>query len=224
MNRFKFAAVAVAVASLTWGCAQTPAQPAKAGAAPASSAAAAQPATATAGPAQGGKAAQIQRFLAQEQPGIEGLARALVTQSSDPIARAASEYLQTRVPPEQRNERAQAADAELRKYFDETYPAVRAKAMELAPGTLGPILDSNFSETELRELNDWIASPVAKKYQDLNPQMQTSLMREVVAQTRGVIEPKVRQLDVAVGKALGAPVAPQGGAAKGTPSKGKTGK
>jgi len=223
MNRFKFAALAIAVATLTWGCAQTPAQPDKATSSAASAATAAKPAAAATAPSQGGKAAQIQRFLAQEQSGIEGLAAALVTESSNPIARAASQYLQTRVPPEQRNERAQAANAELKKYYDETYPTVRAKALELAPGTLGPMLDASFSEEELRRLNDWIASPVAKKYQDLNPQMQTALLKEVVAQTRGVIEPKVRQLDVAVGKALGAPVAAQGGAAKGA-GKGKTGK
>jgi len=151
------------------------------------------------------KAAMVKQFLDLQRPGIEALARGLVEQSSAPIAQAGSQYLQTQVPAEKREAAAKAADAELRKYFDEAYPIVRDKAVALAPDALGPILRDNFTEEELRQLLAWINSPLSKKYQELNPKMQTALTEKLVAETRPTIEPKMRTLDANVAKALGAP-------------------
>jgi uncharacterized protein len=170
--------------------------------------------------AQDGKAALVKQFLDLQRPGVEALARALVQQASDPIAQAGSGYLQTQVPAEKREAAAKAADAELKKYFDDAYPIVRDKAVQAAPVTLGPILEQNFNEEELRQLVSWISSPLAKKYQDLNPQMQTALTKKVVEDTRASIEPKIRTLDANVAKALGAPTqAPAGGAPAKAPAK-----
>ena len=163
--------------------------------------------------AQDGKAALVKQFLELQRPGVEALARALVQQASDPIAQAGSAYLQTQVPAEKRESAAKAADVELKKYFDDTYPSVRDKAVQLAPGTLGPILEQNFSEEELKQLVAWINSPLSKKYQELNPQMQTALTQKLVAETRASVEPKIRSLDANVAKALGAPTQGAGGAA-----------
>ena len=151
------------------------------------------------------KSAMVKQFLDLQRPGIEALARGLVEQSSAPIAQAGSQYLQTQVPAEKREAAAKAADAELKKYFDEAYPLVRDKAVALAPDALGPILRDNFSEEELRQLLAWINSPLSKKYQELNPKMQTALTEKLVAETRSSIEPKMRTLDANVAKALGAP-------------------
>jgi uncharacterized protein len=151
------------------------------------------------------KAAMVKQFLDLQRPGIEALARGLVEQSSAPIAQAGSQYLQTQVPAEKREAAAKAADAELKKYFDEAYPIVRDKAVALAPDALGPILRDNFSEDELRQLLAWINSPLSKKYQELNPKMQSALTEKLVAETRASIEPKMRTLDANVAKALGAP-------------------
>jgi hypothetical protein len=151
------------------------------------------------------KAAMVKQFLDLQRPGIEALARGLVEQSSAPIAQAGSQYLQTQVPAEKREAAAKAADAELKKYFDEAYPLVRDKAVALAPDALGPILRDNFSEDELRQLLAWINSPLSKKYQELNPKMQTALTEKLVSETRSSIEPKMRTLDANVAKALGAP-------------------
>lgn len=151
------------------------------------------------------KPAMVKQFLDLQRPGIEALARGLVEQSSAPIAQAGSQYLQTQVPAEKREAAAKAADAELKKYFDEAYPIVRDKAVALAPEALGPILRDNFSEEELRQLLAWINSPLSKKYQELNPKMQTALTEKLVAETRSSIEPKMRTLDANVAKALGAP-------------------
>jgi hypothetical protein len=151
------------------------------------------------------KTALIAQFIELQRPGIEGLARGLVENSSNPIAAAGSQYLQTQVAPEKREAAAKAADAELKKYFDDAYPIVRDKAMALAPATIGPLLEQNFSEEELKQLIAWLGSPLNKKYLELNPKMGTALTEKVVAETRAAIEPKIVTLDSNVAKALGAP-------------------
>jgi hypothetical protein len=156
------------------------------------------------------KAPLIKQFIELQRPGIESLARGLVEQSSAPIAQAGSAYLQTQVPADKREAAAKAADAELKKYFDESYPIVRDKAVALAPDALGPLMDQSFTADELKQLVAWISSPLSKKYQELNPKMQTALTEKLVAETRSTIEPKMKTLDENVAKALGAPV---GGAA-----------
>ena len=167
--------------------------------------------------AQDSKAGLVKQFIDLQRPGIESLARGLVQQSSASIAQAGSQYLQTQVPPEKREAAAKAADVELKKYFDGAYPIVRDKAVEVAPAALGPILEQNLTEDELRKLVAWISSPLAKKYQDLNPQMQKALGEMVVADTRATIEPKLQLLGPAVAKALGAPA--PGAPAPGAPAK-----
>lgn len=151
------------------------------------------------------KAALVKQFIDLQKPAVEGLARVLVEESSLPIARAGAGYLQTQVPAEKREAAGKAADAELKKYFDDTYPLVRDKAVQIAPTALSPVLEQNFSEDELRQLIAWISSPLSKKYQDLNPQLQNALSEKVVAETRASVEPKLQALDRNVAKALGAP-------------------
>ena len=158
------------------------------------------------------KSALIKQFIELQRPGIESLARGLVEQSSAPIAQAGSQYLQTQVPPEKREAAAKAADAELKKYFDDAYPIVRDKAVQLAPAALSPLMEQNFSEDELKQLLAWINSPLSKKYQELNPKLQAALTEKLVAETRSTIEPKMVALDSSVAKALGAPVNPAGAA------------
>ncbi|MFT4269157.1 MAG: DUF2059 domain-containing protein [Xenophilus sp.] len=151
------------------------------------------------------KAALIKQFIDLQRPGIESLARGLVEESSLPIARAGAGYLQTQVPADKREAAGKAADAELKKYFDDAYPIVRDKAVQLAPEALTPVMEQNFSEDELRQLVAWISSPLSKKYQEVNPQLQGALTQKVVAETRAAIEPKLHALDASVAKALGAP-------------------
>ena len=91
---------------------------------------------------------------------------------------------------------------------------MRDKAVQSAPAALTPVMEQNFSEEELRQLIAWISSPLSKKYQEINPQLQGALTEKVVGETRTAIEPKLRALDASVAKALGAPTDGQGGAAK----------
>ncbi|MEO7241997.1 MAG: DUF2059 domain-containing protein [Variovorax sp.] len=156
------------------------------------------------------KAALIQQFLDLQSPGIDSIARGLVQQSSDPIALAGGQYLNTEVPQDKRATLGAAADAQLKRYFDDVYPMVRDTAQKEAPTVLTPVLEQSFTEDELRQLNAWVSSPLSKKYQDVTLQMQQVLIERVVADTRTTVEPKLKVLEEDVAKALGAPI---GGAA-----------
>lgn len=155
--------------------------------------------------AQDGKAALVKQFVQLQRPQVEAIARSLVEQSTAPISQAGTQYLENQVPPEKRAAAAKAADAVLKNYFDTAYPIVRDKAVQIAPAALGPILEQNFSEDELRQLVAWINSPLAKKYAEAAPKMQKALGEMLVAQTRATIEPKLNLVGPAVAKALGAP-------------------
>ena len=151
------------------------------------------------------KAALVKQFVDLQRPGVEAIARDLVEQSSAPIAQAGSGYLQTQVPADKREAAAKAADAVLKKYFDDTYPIVRDSAMQAAPAALGDVMQQNFNEDELKQINAWLSSPVAKKYGEINVKLRNALAEKVVADTRSKIEPKLAALDADVAKALGAP-------------------
>jgi hypothetical protein len=159
------------------------------------------------------KAALIQQIIDLQRPSVEALARNLVTQSSAQIAADGSRYLQTQVPPEKREAAFKAANVELKGYFDEAYPIVRDKALQLTPATMGSVLEQNFNEEELKQLLAWINSSLNKKFQEVNPKLWDALTEKLVADTRATIEPKLVALDERVAKALGAPTNPPGAAA-----------
>ena len=79
------------------------------------------------------------------------------------------------------------------------------RAVALAPTTVGAILETNFSEDELRQIAAALENPALIKFQNALPEMQNALGEKLVADTRTQIEPKVRALDDAVSKRLGLP-------------------
>jgi uncharacterized protein len=174
--------------------------------------------TAAAAVASPAKKALIQKVLTLQQPGIEGIARALVEQPVAPMVQQVSMIIQTRVPPDKREALQKDLQGELKKYMDAALPLVRDKAVAAAPSTIGAQLDQKFSEEELRQLVAWLDSPVARKYQFTLPEFQKSLTDKLVADTRGSIEPKLRDLDAAIGKRLAAVVPPGAASAPANPS------
>jgi hypothetical protein len=165
------------------------------------------------------KAALVKQLLEVQRPAIDGMARILVNDSVAPILQAGGEYLQTQVPAEKREALGKAAEAEVQKYVQEAFPIVRDKAVQLAPSTVGPLLEQNFNEDELRQLIAWLSSPLNKKFAELNPKMQTALTEKLVGETRATIEPKMRALDENVAKALGAPTEAQAQGSAKAPAK-----
>lgn len=151
------------------------------------------------------KAALVKQLLEVQRPAIDGMARILVNDSVAPILQAGGEYLQTQVPPEKREALGKAAEAEVQKYVQDAFPIVRDKAVQLAPSTVGPLLEQNFNEDELRQLIAWLSSPLNKKFAELNPQLGSALTQKLVTDVRPTIDPKLQALNVSVAKALGAP-------------------
>lgn len=147
----------------------------------------------------------VVKVLQLQQPAIETVARALAEQPAQVLVQRAGQYMQQQIPPDKRQAMAQEIQADVKRYVDETVPMVRERAVALAPSTIGVLLDERFTEDELKQLIAIIESPVNRKFQQLGGEMQKSLTTKLVAETKSVIEPKVRALDRVVGQRLGLP-------------------
>jgi hypothetical protein len=88
------------------------------------------------------------------------------------------------------------------KYADEAVPLLRKRAVELAPGTLGPLYEQHFNDDELKQLVTFLESPVYRKYQQLGAEMQRTLAEKLVADTRPTVEPKLRALEQQIAQRL----------------------
>lgn len=147
----------------------------------------------------------VAKVLQLQQPAIELVARAMAEQPAQILVQRAGPILQQRIPPDKRQAVAQEIQADVKRYVDETVPMVRERAVALAPSTIGVLLDERFTEEELKQLIAIIESPVNRKFQQLGNEMQKSLTSKLVAETKSLIEPKVRALDRAMGQRLGLP-------------------
>jgi hypothetical protein len=175
----------------------------------------------------------VARVLLLAQPGVEAMARSIAEQPALQLAQQARQYMPN-VPADKRDGVVKAIDTELKKYADEAVPLLRERAIKLAPSTLGADLETNYTETELKELINWFESPVVKRYQQSAPALQRGLAEKLVAETRGQIEPKLKTLETAMAKQLGLPppgsqpaggagAAPVPGGASGAPMPGNRG-
>lgn len=158
----------------------------------------------------------VAKLLLLQQPDIEQAAQALVERPALQMLQRAGMVLQSQVPAEKRDAVAKEIQADAKKYADETVPLVRERAVKLAPSTVGALLEEKFSEDELKQLLVIIESPVNRKFQQLGGEMQKALIDKLVAETQGVVEPKVKALEQSIGKRLGlsAPAAAASKAAK----------
>jgi hypothetical protein len=195
---FKRVLIASALVATSWAQAQTAAAPAAA------------PAT---------KKELVAKLLQLQQGGIENMARSLVEQPAIQLMQQANIALQ-RVPQERREAVARDIEADIRKYAEETVPLARERAVKLAPGTIGPLLEERFSEDELRQVIAFLESPVTRKYQQMGPDFDKALREALVAETRGEIEPKVQTMLRTVAGRLPQPAAAASApAAKPAPAK-----
>jgi hypothetical protein len=152
------------------------------------------------------KKALVAKILALQQPAIEGLARQLVEQPAVQMLQQAGGALQ-RVPADKREQVAKDMQADARKYAEEMTPMVRDRAIKLAPTTIGALLEEKFTEDELKQIVAILESPVNKKFGALGPEMQKQLSEKLVADSRGIVEPKVKALEQSFVKRLEAPLA-----------------
>lgn len=161
------------------------------------------PPAATATPSSPAKKDLVNRVLKVQQPGIEAMARNMAEQPAAEIMDRAAAALPARVPADKREAVAKEIQQDAKKYVDEAVPVVRDRAVKLAPSTIGAVLDEKFSEDELRQLVTVLESATWAKYQQLSGEMQRKLQEKLVLETRGDIEPKIKALEVSVGRRLG---------------------
>ncbi len=161
-------------------------------------------------PSSAAKKELVARILTLQQPGIEQTAQALVERPALMLQQQAGVALQTRVPPDKREAAAKQVQEDIKKYVDEVGPQVRQQAVKLAPSTIGALLESKFTEDELKQLIAIIESPVNRKYQQMGGEMQNALTQKLVAQTQAMVEPKVKTLEQSIAKHLGLPTPPAG--------------
>jgi len=147
----------------------------------------------------------VAKVLLLQQPAIEQAAQALAEQPAAQMMQQAGMALQTRVAPEKRDAVGKEIQAEVKKYLDQAVPLVRERAVKLAPSTIGVLLEEKFNEAELKQLITIIESPVNRKFLQMGGDMQRALVEKLVAETQGAIEPKVKALELAIGKQLGMP-------------------
>lgn len=149
------------------------------------------------------KKALIARILKAQQPGIEGMSRAMVERPAIALVEGASAALQERVAADKREAVGKEIQADVKKYLDEAVPLVTSRAAKLAPTTIGPFLEEKFTEDELKQVAAFLESAAFNKYQQLSGEMQKVLMEKVLLETRSTVDPKVAALEQTVAKRLG---------------------
>ncbi len=150
----------------------------------------------------------VQKFLTLQQPNIEALARNMAERPAIQLMQAAGQALQTQVPPEKREAAAKQVEADIKKYVEEATPIMRAKALKLAPSTIGAKMEETFTEDELKQLIAWTESPVNKKFQQMLPGVQDALLQQLAADAQTTFEPRLKALQQTVAKDLGITITP----------------
>ena len=149
------------------------------------------------------KKALVARILKAQQPGIEGMSRAMVERPAIALVEGASAALQERVAADKRETVGKEIQADVKKYLDEAVPLVTSRAAKLALTTIGPFLEEKFTEDELKQVAAFLESAAFNKYQQLSGEMQKVLMEKVLLETRSTVDPKVAALEQTVAKRLG---------------------
>ena len=157
----------------------------------------------------------VAKLLQLQQSAIERSAIMMIERPAAQLMQQAGAVLQTRIPPDKREAIAKDMQLDVKKFADELVPLVRERAVKLAPSTIGVLLEEKFTEDELKQIIAITESPVYRRYQQTGAELEKALFDKLVAELRGVIEPRVRALDQALVARLGLPAKPAQGAASG---------
>src|SRR5450830_1117783 len=136
------------------------------------------------------KQALVERVLALWQ--IDGIGQSMLQAPVGDAVQQARAMLQGRAAPEKR-------DAAMTEIVSEA---------KMIPTTIAPLLAERFTEDELRQMVAILESPVKKKFEAMVPELQKKLGESVAADTRAVIDPKLKDLQERIGLRLRAAVTP----------------
>lgn len=150
--------------------------------------------------AEGNKQVLVQKVLTLWH--IEDVAVTMVQRPASDALLKARVALQGRVSPEKQEATLKAIVTDVQKYIDEVTPIVRAEGLHLKEPTLGPLLQQNFSEDELRALIALFESPVKKKFESLVPKFERAFGEKVAENSRSVVDPKLQSMSNNIGAKL----------------------
>ena len=146
----------------------------------------------------------INKVLQLQQPMVDATVRQLAQQPVLQLMQPVGSAIQFRVPAEKREALAKDIQVDLKKYMDEITPLLSDRTKKLAQVEVGGLLDSRFTEDELRQLIAALESPLIRKFSQLVPEMQKALVEKVVADTKSQVEPKLKALSQAIEKRVNA--------------------
>lgn len=144
----------------------------------------------------------INKLLVIQTANSEALARNMAGIPLGPMAQEVRIAMQ-QVPPEKREAAAKAIEADVNKFGEETTRVIKERILKLAPEVIVPMLDSRFSEDELRQLLAWLESPVAKKFDAFSPEMSRAVQGKVIAELGPTLDARLNTLRGGIVKHLG---------------------
>lgn len=144
----------------------------------------------------------VAQVLELQQGTLESLSRSLLQQTLMPTTQQVSVVLQQRVPADQRETVAKDVQAEMRKFFDESFPILRDSAGKAAQQTMGAILEERMTADELKQLVGALKSPALRKFQSLQGEMMRGFSEKLVADTRDQVQPKMQTMNQAIQQRL----------------------
>lgn len=136
----------------------------------------------------------VAKLLQLQQPAIEGLGNTLISNTANGVLQAVGRQM-GRVPAEKREALGKELQADVKKFYDDSAPQLRAAAVRLAPSTLGAVYEEKLSEDELKTVIAWLESAASKKFQQIGNELQQNLAQKLITETKAQVEPKLKSLE-----------------------------
>jgi hypothetical protein len=159
------------------------------------------------------KKALIDKIVALQQQGSEGLAGSLVQAPLGQLTQQLRGAVH-QMPAEKREATVKALDAELKKFVDENVPYLKDKITKAVPSTTSALLDERFNEDELKQILAWAESPVSKKFGTASAELQKAIVQKVMTEAGPTLEDRFKTLQGSLAKQLGLQPPPAASAPK----------
>lgn len=150
----------------------------------------------------------VDKVLQLQRPIVEAQARQLAERPAGAIMQSVSVAVQQRVPLEKREAVLKDIQGDVRQLIEQTAPLLRDHALRLLPQTSGAVLESKFTEAELKQLLAALEAPAFRKYQQSTEEMFRPLAEKLAAEARTDMEQRLQGLEQTIRKKLEAAAAP----------------
>lgn len=150
-------------------------------------------------------------------PAVDALATSIARDTAARLMDAAGQALAI-VPADKREALGKQVQADIKAFYDDAQAKLHDSGVKNAASTLGPLLEEKFTEDELKQIATWLESTASKKFQQLGAEMQSSISRKLIDDTKPAIEPKLKALEQTLQKRFAQYVPAPTGAASGASS------